>query len=187
MWTLAIIWEEGPHHHPTMLLGIQGHSTNQDMFKSRTGRVWGLYPITSKLCFHRLSGSCGQPCLPVFSLGFSQHTSLLTAKEDIFSFLQPSSVYSFCFLRFSLRCCVFIEMLAWTNVFILALETVFSHNLKHPHFRGCREMAQWLWALAYGEPKFDSQHPHASSQPFVSPVLGDLVPTSGLWGHQAYI
>lgn len=31
----------------------------------------------------------------------------------------------------------------------------------------------------------DSQHPHGGSQPSVTPVLGDPMPTSGLRWHQA--
>ena len=34
-------------------------------------------------------------------------------------------------------------------------------------------------------PRFDSQHPYGSSQPWETPVLGDLMSSSGLCGHQA--
>lgn len=34
---------------------------------------------------------------------------------------------------------------------------------------------------------FDSQPPHGDSQPFLSPVPGDLTPSSGFHGHQAHM
>lgn len=47
------------------------------------------------------------------------------------------------------------------------------------------EMAQWLWTLCR-EMEFDSRHMY-SSQPFVTPVSGDLIPSSNLperWAHE---
>lgn len=35
------------------------------------------------------------------------------------------------------------------------------------------------------EPGFDSQHTHDGLKPFVTPVLGELKPSSGFLGHQA--
>lgn len=35
-------------------------------------------------------------------------------------------------------------------------------------------------------PRFGSQHPYGGSQPSLSPVPTDLMPSSGLHGHQAH-
>ena len=50
---------------------------------------------------------------------------------------------------------------------------------------GAGEMAQWLRALAK-DPGFDSQHLHGGSQPSVTPVPGDPMPSSGSCGLQAH-
>lgn len=44
------------------------------------------------------------------------------------------------------------------------------------------ETAQWLGApAACGGPRLDSHHPHDGWQPPVTPVPGDLVPSSDLY------
>ena len=45
-------------------------------------------------------------------------------------------------------------------------------------------MAQWLGTLK--ELEFDFQHPHSSSQPSVTPVPGDPMPSSELCGCQEH-
>lgn len=41
------------------------------------------------------------------------------------------------------------------------------------------------WLLFRGS-TFDGQHPHGSPQPSITPVPGDLTPSSGVLGHQAH-
>lgn len=46
------------------------------------------------------------------------------------------------------------------------------------------KMVDGTWCSCRG-PWFDSQHPDGASQPTVTAVLVDLVPSSGLGGHEA--
>lgn len=57
------------------------------------------------------------------------------------------------------------------KAFILVLESSLGKNT------GCSSR----------EPKFDPQHPHGSSQASIFLVLGNLMPPSGLLGHQTHI
>jgi hypothetical protein len=48
---------------------------------------------------------------------------------------------------------------------------------------GAGEMAQWLRTLVLIEdPRFNFQHPHGGSQPYIIPVPGDPLPSSDLSG-----
>lgn len=49
--------------------------------------------------------------------------------------------------------------------------------------QGAKEMAHQLRTST----RFGSQHLHSSSWPSLGPVLGDLMPSSDLWGHQAHM
>jgi hypothetical protein len=48
------------------------------------------------------------------------------------------------------------------------------------------QVAQCLRALAALPEDLGSQHPHGNSQLFVTPVLGNLMPSSGLFWHQEH-
>lgn len=51
---------------------------------------------------------------------------------------------------------------------------------------GAGEMAQCLRALGCSSrPRFNSQHPHHSLRQFITPISGDLMPSSDHVGHQA--
>ena len=79
-------------------------------------------------------------------------------------------------------------------------ESVFE-NIAHPTLKisslwirvvsrnpGSSQTAQRLRSTGCSSrgPRFNSQHPHGSSQVSVTPVPGDLIPSSGLHGHQAH-
>ena len=40
---------------------------------------------------------------------------------------------------------------------------------------------------SYRGPRFNSLHPHGGSQPSITPVPGDPMPSSNLQGHQAHM